>query len=189
MSEGLASLGGLSQILSSRNVPSSFLTVPAMAPNMAPIFSSNGNGNGTGNKASDQGMFVLGNSPEETRSRAGSATSVHAVEAPVQPNSAASRRAPQRAHAAGIISVAIDAETNTLYTGSEDRTVKAWSLETKTWLFTLDGHRSSVTQLLLSRPYLFVGCADGSVRLYMLPAPAARTSAHTTSFFPCFFFK
>ncbi|KAL5843968.1 hypothetical protein ACOSQ4_009926 [Xanthoceras sorbifolium] len=55
-----------------------------------------------------------------------------------------------------------------LYTGSGDKTVKAWSLLDGTLLCTMNGHKSVVSTLTVCNGVLYSGSWDGSIRLWSL---------------------
>ncbi|KAK7351098.1 hypothetical protein VNO77_10280 [Canavalia gladiata] len=55
-----------------------------------------------------------------------------------------------------------------LYTGSGDRTIKAWSLKDGTLTCTMTGHRSVVSTLAVCDEVLYSGSWDGTVRLWCL---------------------
>ncbi|KAG8633169.1 hypothetical protein MANES_18G082000v8 [Manihot esculenta] len=55
-----------------------------------------------------------------------------------------------------------------LYTGSGDRSVKAWSLQDGILLSTMDGHRSVVSTLAACDGILYSGSWDGTIRLWSL---------------------
>ncbi|KAL9239268.1 hypothetical protein vseg_013607 [Gypsophila vaccaria] len=59
-------------------------------------------------------------------------------------------------------------ESGTLYTGSGDRLIKAWSLTDHTLLYTMEGHKSVVSTLALSNGVLYSGSWDGTVRLWSI---------------------
>ncbi|RDX64969.1 Protein translocase subunit SECA2, chloroplastic, partial [Mucuna pruriens] len=67
----------------------------------------------------------------------------------------------------GIHSLAVS-KNHSLYTGSGDRTIKAWSLKDETLLCTMTGHRSVVSTLALCDEVLYSGSWDGTVRLWSL---------------------
>ncbi|KAJ1382559.1 Zinc finger, RING-type [Sesbania bispinosa] len=55
-----------------------------------------------------------------------------------------------------------------LYTGSGDRTIKAWSLKDGTLICTMNGHRSVVSTLAVCDDVLYSGSWDGTIRLWSL---------------------
>lgn len=58
--------------------------------------------------------------------------------------------------------------TQYLYTGSGDRSIKAWSLQDYTLTCTMTGHKSVVSSLVVSNSVLYSGSWDGTVRLWSL---------------------
>ncbi|ESW09462.1 hypothetical protein PHAVU_009G129300 [Phaseolus vulgaris] len=67
----------------------------------------------------------------------------------------------------GIHSLAVF-KNHSLYTGSGDRTIKAWSLKDETLICTMTGHRSVVSTLAVCDEVLYSGSWDGTVRLWSL---------------------
>ncbi|XP_027339248.1 protein translocase subunit SECA2, chloroplastic isoform X2 [Abrus precatorius] len=67
----------------------------------------------------------------------------------------------------GIHSLAVSRNL-CLYTGSGDRTIKAWSLKDGTLICTMTGHRSVVSTLAICDEVLYSGSWDGTVRLWSL---------------------
>ncbi|XP_068646516.1 uncharacterized protein [Aristolochia californica] len=59
-------------------------------------------------------------------------------------------------------------ETEFLYTGSGDKSIKAWSLKDYTLTFTMIGHKSVVSCLAVCRGVLYSGSWDGTIRLWWL---------------------
>ncbi|CAK8567401.1 unnamed protein product [Lathyrus sativus] len=57
---------------------------------------------------------------------------------------------------------------NLLYTGSGDRTIKAWSLKDGTLMCTMEGHKSVVSTLSVFDDVLYSGSWDGTIRLWSL---------------------
>ncbi|KAE9608956.1 putative [Myosin heavy-chain] kinase transcription factor WD40-like family [Lupinus albus] len=55
-----------------------------------------------------------------------------------------------------------------LYTGSGDRTIKAWSLKDGSLICTMNGHSSVVSKLAICDEVLYSGSWDGTVRLWSL---------------------
>ncbi|TKY74232.1 Myosin heavy chain kinase B [Spatholobus suberectus] len=67
----------------------------------------------------------------------------------------------------GIHSLAVS-KNHSLYTGSGDKTIKAWSLKDETLICTMTGHRSVVSTLAVCDEVLYSGSWDGTVRLWSL---------------------
>lgn len=67
----------------------------------------------------------------------------------------------------GIHALAISG-TRYLYTGSGDRSIKAWSLQDYTLTCTMTGHKSVVSSLVVCKGVLYSGSWDGTVRLWSL---------------------
>ncbi|KOM41532.1 hypothetical protein LR48_Vigan04g173000 [Vigna angularis] len=67
----------------------------------------------------------------------------------------------------GIHSLAVS-KNHSIYTGSGDRTIKAWSLKDETLICTMTGHRSVVSTLAVCDEVLYSGSWDGTVRLWSL---------------------
>ncbi|GAV71933.1 zf-C3HC4 domain-containing protein/WD40 domain-containing protein/SecA_PP_bind domain-containing protein/SecA_SW domain-containing protein/SecA_DEAD domain-containing protein, partial [Cephalotus follicularis] len=55
-----------------------------------------------------------------------------------------------------------------LYTGSGDKTIKAWSLQDATLSCTMSGHKSVVSTLAVCNGVLYSGSWDGTIRLWTL---------------------
>ncbi|CAI8598328.1 unnamed protein product [Vicia faba] len=55
-----------------------------------------------------------------------------------------------------------------LYTGSGDRTIKAWSIKDGTLMCTMNGHKSVVSTLSVCDDVLYSGSWDGTIRLWSL---------------------
>jgi WD40 repeat protein len=55
-----------------------------------------------------------------------------------------------------------------LFSGSDDRTVKQWQIETGECRRTLSGHQDSVTSLAVSGEWLFSGSDDGTVKQWQI---------------------
>ncbi|XP_062021330.1 uncharacterized protein LOC133737868 [Rosa rugosa] len=58
--------------------------------------------------------------------------------------------------------------TGYIYTGSGDRTVKAWSMQDGTISCTMSGHKSVVSTLAVCDSVLYSGSWDGTIRLWSL---------------------
>ncbi|KAK1696467.1 hypothetical protein QYE76_013164 [Lolium multiflorum] len=58
--------------------------------------------------------------------------------------------------------------TGCLYTGSKDKTIKAWSLEDYSLRCTMTGHKSTVSCLAVASGILFSGSWDGTIRSWWL---------------------
>jgi WD40 repeat protein len=58
--------------------------------------------------------------------------------------------------------------TGYLYTGSRDKSVKAWSLEDYTLRCTMTGHKSTVSCLAVASGILYSGSWDGTIRSWWL---------------------
>ncbi|KAK9271029.1 hypothetical protein L1049_026618 [Liquidambar formosana] len=58
--------------------------------------------------------------------------------------------------------------TGYLYSGSGDRSIKAWSLQDCTLSCTMNGHRSVVSSLAVCDGVLYSGSWDGTIRLWSL---------------------
>ncbi|KAJ4965020.1 hypothetical protein NE237_016869 [Protea cynaroides] len=67
----------------------------------------------------------------------------------------------------GIHSLAIF-ETEQLYTGSGDKSIKAWSLQDYSLTCTMTGHKSIVSSLEVYDGVLYSGSWDGTIRLWSL---------------------
>lgn len=67
----------------------------------------------------------------------------------------------------GVHALAV-AGTQYLYTGSGDKSIKAWSLQDCTLSCTMSGHRSVVSSLALCDGVLYSGSWDGTIRLWSL---------------------
>ncbi|KAM0854136.1 hypothetical protein ACQ4PT_050595 [Festuca glaucescens] len=58
--------------------------------------------------------------------------------------------------------------TGYLYTGSKDKTIKAWSLEDYSLRCTMTGHKSTVSCLAVASGILYSGSWDGTIRSWWL---------------------
>lgn len=58
--------------------------------------------------------------------------------------------------------------TGYLYTGSRDKSIKAWSLEDYSLRCTMTGHRSTVSCLVVASGILYSGSWDGTIRSWWL---------------------
>lgn len=67
----------------------------------------------------------------------------------------------------GIQSMAVS-ENGYLYTGSGDKSIKAWSLQDGTLSCTMTGHKSVVSALAVCNGILYSGSWDGTIRLWSL---------------------
>nr|XP_029118288.1 uncharacterized protein LOC105037214 isoform X1 [Elaeis guineensis] len=67
----------------------------------------------------------------------------------------------------GIHSLAVSA-TGFLYSGSGDKSIKAWSLQDYSLSCTLTGHKSTVSSLAVADGILYSGSWDGTIRLWWL---------------------
>ncbi|WVZ98692.1 hypothetical protein U9M48_044094 [Paspalum notatum var. saurae] len=67
----------------------------------------------------------------------------------------------------GINCLAVS-ETGYLYTGSRDKSIKAWSLEDYSLRCTMTGHKSTVSCLVVASGILYSGSWDGTIRSWWL---------------------
>ncbi|XP_008783321.3 uncharacterized protein LOC103702608 [Phoenix dactylifera] len=67
----------------------------------------------------------------------------------------------------GIHALAVSA-TGFLYSGSGDKSIKAWSLQDYSLSCTLTGHKSTVSSLAVADGILYSGSWDGTIRLWWL---------------------
>lgn len=67
----------------------------------------------------------------------------------------------------GIHSLAVSG-TGFLYSGSGDKSIKAWSLQDYSLTCTLTGHKSTVSSLAVADGILYSGSWDGTIRLWWL---------------------
>ncbi|CAL5420384.1 unnamed protein product [Camellia sinensis] len=67
----------------------------------------------------------------------------------------------------GIHALAISG-TGYLYTGSGDKSIKAWSLQDYSLPYAMNGHKSVVSTLAVCNGVLYSGSWDGTVRLWCL---------------------
>ncbi|CAM6126816.1 unnamed protein product [Calypogeia fissa] len=65
----------------------------------------------------------------------------------------------------GVASLAVSAD-EILYSGSGDRTIKAWSLQNFSQLGTMEGHKGLVSALLVDGELLYSGSWDGTIRVW-----------------------
>lgn len=68
----------------------------------------------------------------------------------------------------GVASLAISSD-DLLYSGSGDRTIKAWSTLEFKHVATMEGHKGVVSVLMVEGQILFSGSWDGTVRLWWRP--------------------
>jgi len=104
-------------------------------------------------------------SPEPPSPLGGGPSRSRASSSPLQP--------PARAHSSGITCLAVHEPSEILLSGSDDRTIKGWSLKGSgafsfAHVFTLEGPRAPVTELLVHNDLLVAGFSDGSIRVYSL---------------------
>ncbi|KAK1309823.1 hypothetical protein QJS10_CPA08g01067 [Acorus calamus] len=67
----------------------------------------------------------------------------------------------------GVHSLAVSG-LERLYSGSGDKTIKAWSLQDYSLICTMSGHKSAVSSLTICDNVLYSGSWDGTVRLWWL---------------------
>lgn len=67
----------------------------------------------------------------------------------------------------GVHSLAISG-TEYLYSGSGDKSIKAWSLKDYSLSCTMTGHRSTVSSLAVADGILYSGSWDGTIRLWLI---------------------
>ncbi|PIA47628.1 hypothetical protein AQUCO_01400329v1 [Aquilegia coerulea] len=67
----------------------------------------------------------------------------------------------------GIHALAVSG-TEHIYTGSGDKSVKAWSLQDYTLVCTMNGHKSVVSSLVVCDGVLYSGSWDGTIRLWSI---------------------
>ncbi|CAM6093625.1 unnamed protein product [Calypogeia fissa] len=65
----------------------------------------------------------------------------------------------------GVASLAVSVD-EILYSGSGDRTIKAWSLQNFSQLGTMEGHKGLVSALLVDGELLYSGSWDGTIRVW-----------------------
>ncbi|XP_071737798.1 uncharacterized protein [Rutidosis leptorrhynchoides] len=68
----------------------------------------------------------------------------------------------------GVHSLAVSSTSGYLYTGSGDKSIKAWSLNDYSLSYTMNGHKSVVSTLAVCNEVLYSGSWDGTVRLWCL---------------------
>jgi WD40 repeat protein len=73
-------------------------------------------------------------------------------------------------HSSFILAVAIDPKGEYIVSGSDDKTVKIWELETGKLVNTLKGHSSSVRAVAIDPKgeYIVSGSDDGTVKVWDL---------------------
>jgi WD40 repeat protein/predicted Ser/Thr protein kinase len=73
-----------------------------------------------------------------------------------------------KAHQKGVTAIAIGPDGKTLYSGSDDLTIRLWQIETGARRLTLTGHRGSVNALAIdpNGKILASGSADKTIRLW-----------------------
>ena len=57
---------------------------------------------------------------------------------------------------------------NILYSGSRDKTIRAWNLDTNECIATLQGHTSNVLCLIVHNNILYSGSLDKTIRAWQL---------------------
>ena len=60
------------------------------------------------------------------------------------------------------------ARNNILYSGSQDRTIRAWNLDTNECITALQGHTRVVTCLIVHNNILYSGSVDRAIRAWNL---------------------
>ena len=75
-------------------------------------------------------------------------------------------------HTNSVTCLALDKVNNRLYSGSDDKTIKVWNLETGKEITSLQGHTSSVRCLALDRVNnrLYSGSGDKTIKVWNLPS-------------------
>jgi WD40 repeat protein len=74
----------------------------------------------------------------------------------------------QLEHTGSVYSVAISSDGKYALSGSEDRTIRLWDIETGNLIRTFEGHRRAVTSVAISpdNRYALSGSEDGTIRLW-----------------------
>ncbi|XP_016569707.1 protein translocase subunit SECA2, chloroplastic isoform X2 [Capsicum annuum] len=87
--------------------------------------------------------------------------------APLSPDPVKKLQEQQDWRYSGIHALAVS-ENQYVYTGSGDRSIKAWSLQDYSLACTMNGHKSVVSSLAICDEVLYSGSWDGTVRLWCL---------------------
>lgn len=72
-------------------------------------------------------------------------------------------------HKGGINAIALDANSNTVYSGSDDKSVRAWDTNKGVCLAVYEGHCGIVSCLALHGNHVFSGSYDKSVIRWIKP--------------------
>ena len=67
-----------------------------------------------------------------------------------------------------------------LFSGSSDRSVKAWGIKTKKLHGSYEGHGGAITCSTISKDTLYTGSSDGSIRFWELGVSLQKGSADST---------
>ena len=67
-----------------------------------------------------------------------------------------------RGHASAVFCLIV--HNNILYSGSDDRTIRAWNLDTNECITALQGHTSFVNCLIVHNNILYSGSSDNTIR-------------------------
>ena len=74
---------------------------------------------------------------------------------------------------------------NILYSGSGDKTIRAWNLDTNECITALQGHTYSVSCLIVHNNTLYSGCVDKTIRTWNLDTNECITLQGHTHYVDC----
>ena len=72
-------------------------------------------------------------------------------------------------HTDEVRSVAFSKDGKFIVSGSEDETIKIWSLDTYECIITLKGHNNSINSLMISSDCKFIVSGDENIKIWSFP--------------------
>lgn len=112
-------------------------------------------------------IFIDGGEPLCVSADKGGVICIWGARNPLNPSPMKKLFEPKDWRYSGIHALA-SSENHYLYTGSGDKTIKVWSLQDRSLINTITGHKSVVSALAVCDGVLYSGSWDGTVRLWSL---------------------